>query len=63
MVTTNSDLDATSKAVLGALATIQLQEEESHRVKFDTKVDVRVFTKERPMLEQAEPGWSKMFTD
>lgn len=59
---TKSDLEATSMAILGALATIAV-EDESPRVKFDARVNVRVFTKERPMLEPAEPGWSKMFTN
>ncbi|KAL3941032.1 MAG: hypothetical protein SGBAC_004538 [Bacillariaceae sp.] len=55
---TKSDLEATRIAIAGALATL-----ESPRVKFNSKVDVRLFSKERPMEEKAEPGWSKMFTD
>jgi hypothetical protein len=60
-----SDLDATNKAIAGALAAIEAESSSSSspKVQFDTKVDIRVFTKERPMQEPAEPGWSKMFTN
>mmetsp|Transcript_17184 Transcript_17184/g.41835 ORF Transcript_17184/g.41835 Transcript_17184/m.41835 type:complete len:264 (+) Transcript_17184:92-883(+) len=57
---TKSEMDATSMAIAGALATI---EAESPRVKFKPTVAVRLFSSERPMEEQAEPGWSKLFTN
>ncbi|CAJ1934955.1 unnamed protein product [Cylindrotheca closterium] len=60
----SADLVATSTAIAGALAAIDIEMEASNnRVQFDSNVDVRVFTKERPMLEPAQPGWSKMFTN
>ena len=53
---------ATSLAIAGALATIGDDGTSSPRVvKFNATVDVRVFSKERPMEEPAQPGWSKLF--
>jgi hypothetical protein len=58
---TKSDLEATRNAIAGSFATLEAPE--SPRVKFNAKVDVGLFSTERPMEEKAEPGWSKMFTN